>query len=263
MLLRVPYEDVIANGAEYLRIVSWGFVAYGLSSTSSSMFQAVGNTLPSLVCSALRLLLCAVAACGFRGRPAFSCAGSGTVRSAGVMQCALNLALFRGAAMHVVVVVDKMTIEIAIRNVTVRDARNNPAFHAGKPCDPMKRAQRDERRLGPRTSMIFDLVSAKDAIIGMQDKATRVELSKGFGLNDPDSAVFPPEVSPEKMEAVFGKHKVSGAHLIFFLVDKLNNSDSGFALPSGMAFIAGTHGPTTFAHEAGHFLGGSGSGKGA
>jgi putative MATE family efflux protein len=46
----------LAVGAEYLRIVSWNFVASGLVFTCSGGFQALGNTLPALASSASRLL---------------------------------------------------------------------------------------------------------------------------------------------------------------------------------------------------------------
>jgi len=45
----------VAVGEEYLRIVSWNFVASGLIFVTSSMFQAMGNTIPSLAVSALRM----------------------------------------------------------------------------------------------------------------------------------------------------------------------------------------------------------------
>ena len=47
--------DVIRLGAEYLRIASWGSAASGLIFVASSMFQAMGNTMPSLISSALRI----------------------------------------------------------------------------------------------------------------------------------------------------------------------------------------------------------------
>ena len=47
---------VIGVGATYLRIGSWNFVASGLVFTCSSLFQAIGNTWPSLLSSALRLI---------------------------------------------------------------------------------------------------------------------------------------------------------------------------------------------------------------
>lgn len=48
--------DVIRVGEEYLRIVSWNFVASGLVYVSSSMFQALGNTVPALVSSVVRIV---------------------------------------------------------------------------------------------------------------------------------------------------------------------------------------------------------------
>jgi putative MATE family efflux protein len=51
---------VIAVGEEYLRIVSWNFIASGVIFVASSMFQAMGNTVPSLVTSLARILLVAI-----------------------------------------------------------------------------------------------------------------------------------------------------------------------------------------------------------
>ena len=63
-LVGVFSEDpaVIAVGEEYLRIISWNFIASGLLFVNSSMFQAMGNTLPSLVTSAVRITLIAIPA---------------------------------------------------------------------------------------------------------------------------------------------------------------------------------------------------------
>lgn len=52
--------EVTAVGVEYLRIVVLNFVASGITFVSSSMFQALGNTIPSLVTSAVRLLVSVV-----------------------------------------------------------------------------------------------------------------------------------------------------------------------------------------------------------
>ena len=56
-LIRIFTTDaaVIAVGATYLRICSWNFVASGIIFTCSSLFQAVGNTWPSLLSSVFRL----------------------------------------------------------------------------------------------------------------------------------------------------------------------------------------------------------------
>jgi Na+-driven multidrug efflux pump len=63
-LVRVFSKDpaVIAIGAEYLRIISWNYVASGLIFVNSSMFQAMGNTIPSLITSTVRILLVAIPA---------------------------------------------------------------------------------------------------------------------------------------------------------------------------------------------------------
>jgi putative MATE family efflux protein len=52
--------QVRAVGGEYLRITSWNFVPAGIVFVSSSMFQALGNTLPPLASSVLRVLMVAV-----------------------------------------------------------------------------------------------------------------------------------------------------------------------------------------------------------
>src|SRR3954464_11770627 len=62
---------VLVVGSEYLRIVSWNFVASGLIFVASSMFQAMGNTIPSLVASGTRILLVAVPAILLSRRPGF------------------------------------------------------------------------------------------------------------------------------------------------------------------------------------------------
>jgi putative MATE family efflux protein len=58
-LMRIFTKDqaVVDVGVEYLRIVAITFVGSGITFVSSSMFQAMGNTLPSLATSALRLLV--------------------------------------------------------------------------------------------------------------------------------------------------------------------------------------------------------------
>lgn len=51
---------VIAIGTEYLRIISLSYVASGLIFVASSTFQAMGNTIPSLITSAVRIGLVAI-----------------------------------------------------------------------------------------------------------------------------------------------------------------------------------------------------------
>jgi len=54
--------QVLAVGEEYLRILSWNFVASGVVFVGSSMFQAMGNTLPSLISSFVRIAVVAIPA---------------------------------------------------------------------------------------------------------------------------------------------------------------------------------------------------------
>ncbi len=48
--------DVIRVGSLFLKLISWNFVLSGLIFTCSGVFQALGNTLPSLFSSATRLV---------------------------------------------------------------------------------------------------------------------------------------------------------------------------------------------------------------
>ncbi len=62
---------VIAFGSEYLRIISWNFVAIGVIFVSSSIFQGMGHTLPAFASSALRLILFAIPAYFVSRQPGF------------------------------------------------------------------------------------------------------------------------------------------------------------------------------------------------
>jgi len=53
-------DGVIAVGTEYLRIISFNYVASGLVFVASSTFQAMGNTIPSLIASVVRIALVAI-----------------------------------------------------------------------------------------------------------------------------------------------------------------------------------------------------------
>jgi putative MATE family efflux protein len=58
-LLAAPFTQepqVMAIATQYLRIISWNFVAVGVVFTCSGMFQALGNTVPAFLSSATRLV---------------------------------------------------------------------------------------------------------------------------------------------------------------------------------------------------------------
>jgi putative MATE family efflux protein len=87
---------VVAVGSEYLRVISWNFLASGMVFVSSSMFQAMGNTLPPLAASALRLVLFAFPAYVLAQQPGFQLRQVWylSVASATIQVCA-NLWLLR------------------------------------------------------------------------------------------------------------------------------------------------------------------------
>jgi MATE family, multidrug efflux pump len=64
--------QVVAIGEEYLRIVSWSFIASGITFVGSSMFQALGNTVPPLATSVLRLVLIGLPILWLAHQPGFS-----------------------------------------------------------------------------------------------------------------------------------------------------------------------------------------------
>jgi len=65
-------RDVIDVGAQFLDIISWNFIASGLILTCSAMFQALGNTVPSLLSSASRIVTFAIPAILIAGQPGFA-----------------------------------------------------------------------------------------------------------------------------------------------------------------------------------------------
>jgi putative MATE family efflux protein len=63
---------VVAVATQFLHIVSWNFVAQGIIFTCSGMFQALGNTVPSVIASGTRIATFAVPAVWLSRRPGFA-----------------------------------------------------------------------------------------------------------------------------------------------------------------------------------------------
>lgn len=63
--------EVVAVGTVFLATISWNFVSQGVIFTCSSLFQALGNTVPSLVSTATRLLTFVGPALWVSSRPGF------------------------------------------------------------------------------------------------------------------------------------------------------------------------------------------------
>jgi Na+-driven multidrug efflux pump len=73
-MVRVFSDDpqVVAIGDEYLHIVSWTFPASGVIFVASSMFQAMGNTLPALIGSLVRIVIVTIPAFLLSRLPGFA-----------------------------------------------------------------------------------------------------------------------------------------------------------------------------------------------
>ena len=87
---------VIAVGVEYLRIVSWSLAASGIIYVNGSMFQAMGNTIPPLAASFMRILVVAIPAVLLARSPGFELQWLWYLSVlATVLQLAMNLVLLR------------------------------------------------------------------------------------------------------------------------------------------------------------------------
>jgi Na+-driven multidrug efflux pump len=58
-------------GATFLRIISWTFIAQGVVFTCSGLFQGLGNTMPAMLSSAIRLSVFVPLAVWLASRPSF------------------------------------------------------------------------------------------------------------------------------------------------------------------------------------------------
>ena len=97
-LMRIFTTDpeVIAVGVEYLHIVAITFVGSGITFVSSSMFQAMGNTIPSLITSGLRLAISIVPAILLSRVPGFHLTWIWYISAAAVfLQMTANLLLLQ------------------------------------------------------------------------------------------------------------------------------------------------------------------------
>ncbi len=88
---------VVAVASEYLHVLSWNFVAVGLVFTAGSLFQALGNTWPSLAASAMRLVIFALPSVWLSRQPGFELLDVWHLSVVTVfLQAAMSLWLLRG-----------------------------------------------------------------------------------------------------------------------------------------------------------------------
>jgi hypothetical protein len=166
-----------------------------------------------------------------------------------------------------VVVLDRVTINVAIRNLRVPDKSGNIVFHAKQPCDPIKEQDFMNRIWTPQTNIAFDLVSSEPALLDTREKGFKEEMAKELNVRDPITrdlaphlVELAPEILPTPTAKILRNHVVPKAHITFFFVNAIKTSTgrtpNGVMSSSGIGFIASNRAVTTFAHEAGHFLGG-------
>lgn len=67
-----PDAVVVGTAADFLRIISFNFVAAGVVFTCSGMFQAMGNTVPTVLSSGMRLVTFLAASFWVAQRPGFA-----------------------------------------------------------------------------------------------------------------------------------------------------------------------------------------------
>jgi hypothetical protein len=169
-----------------------------------------------------------------------------------------------------VAVVDRMIIKVAIRNVTARDQQGSMRYHANRPCHPETEVANMNAVWTPQTNIEFELVPSTDLVVDNDDPETEKELRKAYGMQPTGPKPFYAEgtVWWDKTSKWFARHKVPGAHMTFFFMHKVwwggspeygrGGYDANGAMDrqSGVSFISATlRTPSTFAHEAGHFVG--------
>jgi putative MATE family efflux protein len=91
-----PEAQARQVGADFLRIISWTFLAQGVVFTCSGIFQGLGNTRPSLMSSAVRLTVFVPVAVWLSARPQFELEQVWYVSVATiVLQACVSVALLR------------------------------------------------------------------------------------------------------------------------------------------------------------------------
>jgi len=158
-----------------------------------------------------------------------------------------------------VAVLPEIKIKVAFRNVMVPGSGGAPAFHAKNPCNDQPELLTMNNIWRPQANIHFERVPSDWVVIDDSQAAAKQELANAFGMKDASLATFPDVIEVEKLKGFFVKHKVQGAHLTIFCVDKLwsngKSPNGSFARGLDLAFISSQRGPNTSAHEAGHFLG--------
>jgi hypothetical protein len=156
-----------------------------------------------------------------------------------------------------VVVLDLMQVKLAFGNVVVPADNGQPVFHPDKPSDPQQEVDQMNAIWTPQTQIAFDLISADPILINDRDKSIREEIARSLGLIAKEGP-FPENVDTGKLRTVFNRCRNTQADLTIFVVQQiqlksetpLGTTDKEF----NFCVLSSTHGPSTAAHEAGHYL---------
>ena len=144
------------------------------------------------------------------------------------------------AKLHVVVL-PEIKIKVAFRNVMVPGSGGAPAFHAKKPCNEQDELLTMNNIWRPQANIRFERVPSDWLVIDNSQAAVKQELANATGMKDASLATFPDVIDVEKLKGFFVKHKVQGAHLTIFCVDKVWSNgglrqwlvcSTGWTLPS-------------------------------
>jgi hypothetical protein len=162
-----------------------------------------------------------------------------------------------------VVVVDPVTVKVAIRDLRVYGADRKLKFHSSRPAEVAREMAVVNEIWTPQAQMVFEHVAApQPAIIDDTDPKIREAIRAGLGQRTTEFSNLGENIDPEKLKALFAPLRASGADVTVFFVEKVIGSDgrsvNGRAISShAMVFIAANHDHSTLAHELGHFLGGT------
>jgi hypothetical protein len=166
-----------------------------------------------------------------------------------------------------VAVVDRQVVKVAIRHVRARDAHGHLRLHGKRPGDATSIVAQMNFVWRPQTNIVFELVDSSDVVVDHNDPNTRRELTAAYGMKSAATFVAESTVWADKNSGWFARHKVPGTHITFFLVHQIHSggdpvygkggiiANGTMNRPSGVSFISDSRLPSTFAHEAGHFIG--------
>ena len=124
------------------------------------------------------------------------------------------------ARLHVAVL-REITIKVAFRNVMIPAGSSVPAFHAKKPCNAEHELPTMNSVWRPQANIRFEVVPSEWLVIDDSQASVKQEIAAATGMKDASLATFPEIIEVEKLKSFFVKHKVKGAHLTIFCVDKI------------------------------------------